>query len=118
MRKPRAGHWLSGPVPLALALPEFTESDAGIVAALLVHVLVRRRGTCALSLFGRGALALHRREAPFAPWGYVPAGQPTQGTTEIYAAAGTRKQLALLVVRSHIPKIGARSPVTLRNSDH
>jgi hypothetical protein len=61
---------------LACALPE----------TAVVALLIRRRVTWALFLFGRGALALHRREleAPFAPWGYLPAAQlPTQGTTEI-----------------------------------
>ncbi len=57
------------------------------LAAAVVALLVLRRVTRTVSLFGRGALALHRREAPFAPRGfksYLPAAQlPTQGTTEM-----------------------------------
>ena len=50
----------------------------------VVALLILRRVTWTLSIFGRGALALHRHEAPFAPWGYLPAAQlPTQGTTEM-----------------------------------
>ena len=87
---------------LACAFPE----------TAVVALLILRRVTWTLSLFGRGALALHRREAPFAPRG-LPARGPAPHAGHNRNAG---KQLALM--RSHIPKIGGQPPVTLRYSDH
>ena len=77
----------------------------------VVALLIIRRVTWTLSLFGRGALALHRREAPFAPRG-LPARGPAPHSGQNRNA---EKQSALM--RSHIPKIGRNAPVTLRYSD-
>ncbi len=96
---------------LACAFPE-----TAVVALLILRRVTWTRLGHSLSLAARGALALHRREAPFAPWGYLPAAQlPTQGTTEM------RENSWLSKARSQLPKIGARAPrgpVTLRYSGH